>query len=144
VHVDDLIEAPAPMMAPVLTATLLATFGLLAWMGISIWGGVSAMGPGQPFQLREAWDIGSYFWLALPAMMLAAGVAGYLVPERVWRWPAWLMAGHLVGIVLVGVARGSGLGLLPFAIVLLALLVLLFWLPALLGKALAKMGERAR
>ena len=120
----------------------LAATGLVVWVALSIVGGFSASGPG--FRLREAWDTEAYFYVGVPLMALAVAAAGFLRPERAWRWPLWLVAGHQAGVLLLGLGMQSGLSLIVLTLALGALLAVLFAVPALVGaEAARRMGERA-
>ena len=120
---------------------ILAGFGLITWVALSIVGGLTA----EPSRgLREAWDTGAYFWLGVPLMALAVAFAAFVRPRRPWRWPLWLVAGHQLGVLLVGLGMQSGLSLILLTIILAVLLAVLFAIPALLG-AVARLylAERA-
>ena len=119
----------------------LAAAGLGVWIGLSLWGGV---GGSEGFRLREAWDTPAYFYVGLPVMALAVAAASYQFPERIWRWPLWLVAGHQVGVLLVGVGMQSGLSLIILTLVLAVVLAAMLAVPAIVGAVLAKaMSERA-
>jgi hypothetical protein len=70
---------------------------------------------------RELVDLGTYWLGALPVCYLAAGVLGYLQPVRTWRWIVTMIA---IQVLYVTVTAGSGLSLLPFAIVIIATIAL--------------------
>lgn len=115
---------------------LLAAMGLTVWTGLSVWGG---LGDGEPgFGLREAWDTPAYLYLGLPAMALAVAFAGFHIPERAWRWPVCLVAGHQAGVLLIGAGMQSGLSLLLLTLVLAILLATGFALPAVVGSLIAR------
>ena len=80
----------------------------------------------------EAWDASAFWWLSLPALVLAAGVAGYVEPRYFPAWGIALVAGlwvqmliakplgslwfvgvvfsvGLVGVCTVGAALGAAL-----------------------------------
>jgi len=116
------------LVAPI-AGPLLCLVGFIVWTVLSVLGGMEAEG----FRLREAWDIPAYFYLGLPIMALAVAVAAFLVPKRVWRWPLWLVGGHQVGVVLVGIGMQSGPSLILLSAILAMLLVVLFTIPALVG-----------
>jgi hypothetical protein len=84
---------------------------------------------------RELVDLGTYWLIALPVCYLAAGVLGYLGPVRTWRWIVTMIAVQsLYGIL----AAGSGLSLLPFALVMTVVIalpgVLTGWLGGLIRR----------
>jgi hypothetical protein len=126
---------PAPAVA---AGLWLAAVGFAVWIGLSVWGGIG----GEGFRLREAWDTPPYFYIGLPAMALAVAAASYRFPERIWRWPLWLVAGHQVGVLLVGVGMQSGLSLVILTLALAVLLAALLIMPALAGALAArKIGQ---
>jgi hypothetical protein len=69
---------------------------------------------------REAWDVGLYWTAAYPAALLIGGGLAALFPYRPWRWPLVVMFAQIP----VMIAFGSGFGLLPLGLVLLAVLSL--------------------
>jgi hypothetical protein len=70
---------------------------------------------------RELVDLGTYWLIALPVCYLVAGVLGWLGPLRTWRWILTMIAVQtLYGIL----AAGSGLSLLPLALVMTAVIAL--------------------
>ena len=122
-------------------AIILAVFGFIVWIGLSILAGVTAeIGSGA----REAWDTGAYFWLGVPLMALAVGLAAFVRPSRPWRWPLALVAGHQLGVLLLGLGMQSVLSQILLTLILAVLLSALFAIPALIG-ALARLylAERA-
>jgi len=122
-------------LAPRGIGPALAASGLVIWSALSIWG---AWGPDDPRLAREAWDTAAYFYVGLPLMALAVGIAAYLAPRRVWRWPLWLVIGHQVGVAAFGIGMQSGLSLVILTPILAALLAALLWVPALIGALLAR------
>ena len=114
---------------------LLAATGFSVWTGLSVWGGV---GSPDGFRLREAWDTTAYFSSALPMMALAVAAASFVQPRRVWRWPLWLVAGHQLGVLLVGLGMQSGLSLILLTLMLAILLATFFAIPALIGSMAAR------
>jgi hypothetical protein len=121
---------------------VLAATGLITWIGLSVWGGLAASDMG--FRLREAWDISAYFYVGLPIMAAAVAIAAFVSPERVWRWPLWLVGGHQLGVMLVGLGMQSVPSLLILTIVLAVLLAAFFAVPAMIGAMAARaLAERA-
>ncbi|HEX9904864.1 MAG TPA: hypothetical protein VGA77_07865 [Propylenella sp.] len=130
------------LASPVGIGVMLAATGLIVWIGLSVWGGLGTAETG--FRLREAWDTAAYFYLGVPVMALAVSLASFVDPYRVWRWPLWLVAGHQVGVLLVGLGIQSGLSLILLTIILAVLLAVLFTIPALLASLAARaLTERA-
>ena len=137
---EDFGRLPPVGLLPTATGLLLAATGLLVWTGLSVWGGMGQ----EAFRLREAWDTQAYFVLGVPVMALAVAIAAYRVPERIWRWPLWLVAGHQAGVLIVGLGMQSGLSLIILTMMLAVLLASFFAVPALVGSLLARrIGERA-
>ena len=122
-------------------AVILGLFGFTVWIGLSLLVGATAeIGSGA----REAWDSGLYFYLGVPLMALAVGFAAFMRPSRPWRWPLALVAGHQLGVLVLGLGMQSALSLILLTLVLAVLLSALFAIPALIG-ALARLylAERA-
>lgn len=123
------------------TGISLAATGLAVWIGLSVWAGTSG---DDGFRLREAWDSEAYFVLGVPLMALAVAFAAYAAPERIWRWPLWLVGGHQIGVLLVGLGMQSGLSLVLLTLILAVLLTTAFAVPAFIGGLVARrMTERA-
>ena len=115
---------------------LLAATGLVVWTGLSIWGGFSS--PEGGFRLREAWDTNAYFAVGIPIMALAVAAASFVRPRRIWRWPLWLVGGHQLGVLLIGLGMQSGLSLILLTLILAMLLAAFFAIPALIGSMAAR------
>jgi hypothetical protein len=122
--------------SPTARGLVLAAVGLAVWTGLSLWGG--AAGGEDGLGLREAWDTPAYFYAGVPVMAVAVAAAAFFMPERVWRWPLWLVGGHQAGVMLVGLGMQSGLSLVILTLMLAVLLAALFAVPALVGSLLAK------
>ena len=78
---------------------------------------------------REPWDANAYWTVSYPLAVTGSAVLGFLFPQRAWRWAVTLMLMQLV----VMVAMGSDLGLLPLGLIVLAVLAA----PAALAGVLA-------
>lgn len=67
---------------------------------------------------REAWDSGLYWALLYPLAIGAAGLLGYVFPERPWRWAVVLFAAQLIAMALRSGEIGNlaPLGLIMFGI----------------------------
>lgn len=127
---------------PVGLGILVAALGFVMWTALSVFGGIASHEPA--FRLREAWDTTAYFYVGIPAMALAVGLAAFVRPERAWRWPLWLVAGHQTGVLLVGLGMQSGLSLILLTLILAVLLTAFFCVPALIGATMARwMAEQA-
>ncbi len=128
--------------SPLALGFAIASAGFLVWILLSVIGGFGASG--AEFRLREAWDTDAYFYVGVPIMALAVGTAGFLHPERAWRWALWLAAGHQAGVLVLGLGMQSGLSLIILTLALGSLLAVIFAIPALAGAEAAKrMGARA-
>ena len=68
----------------------------------------------------EAWDSVLYWIAAYPSAIIIAGVLGYLVPEKPWRWALSLM---LIQPVLLMIAT-LDFSMLPLGLILFGLLSL--------------------
>lgn len=97
---------------------------LSAMAGLTLWA-VTAVVTGK----REPWDASLYWTVSYPLAVIGSALLGFLFPERAWRWAAMLMLMQFV----VMAAMGSGLGLLPLGLIVLAVLAA----PAALAGVLA-------
>jgi hypothetical protein len=124
----------------VATGLVLAATGFVVWTGLSIWGGLGQ----EIFVLRDAWDTRAYFVVGVPAMVIAVAAAAFHVPERIWRWPLWMVSGHQAGVLFVGLGMQTGLSLVVLTLMIAGLLAAFFAVPALIGSLLARrIGVRA-
>jgi hypothetical protein len=127
---------------PARSGILLAGLGLLVWIGLSVRAGFASSEFG--FQLREAWDDPAYFYVGLPLMAAAVTAVAFFRPDRAWRWPLCLVAGHQAGVLLIGLGVQSELSLLILTLILSVMLAAFFAIPAMLGSIVARrLGERA-
>ena len=92
--------------------------GVLLWI-------VVATASGQ----SEAWDAPHYWTTAYPGLIVLAGILGYWVPHRAWRWG--LTATWTQGIM--AVVGGASLNLFPLAMIMLTFLSIPPIAAALLG-----------
>jgi hypothetical protein len=83
---------------------------------------------------REPWDADTYWTVSYPLAVIGS-VLGFLFPERAWRWAAVLILMQFV----VMIAMGSGLGLWPLSLIVLAVLAA----PAALAAVLAARLRRS-
>jgi hypothetical protein len=79
---------------------------------------------------REAWDSPAYWLLAYPMALLICAYLGYTHPQRSWRWALFLFEAQLIAMCL---RNGEFGNLLPFGVVLFAILAL----PGMLAARLA-------
>jgi hypothetical protein len=125
------------MIGPRIATVLAVVAGLAVWVSIALLGGGVRNGV---FVVREAWDTPAYFSIGLPMLAVAGGVAGFLAPRRVWRWPLWIAVGHTLGVALVH-PTGTSLGLIPLALVFAGLpLVILLLVPTIVGGIIRRGG----
>lgn len=133
------LEAAARLAAsPIGMGILLAALGLSTWTGLSLWRDSTDANP-----LGDRWASDAYFYAGLPAMALAVAVAAFLRPRRAWRWPLWLVAGHQLGVLLVGLGMQSGLSLLILTMILAVMLAAFFAIPATLAAMAARRSASA-
>lgn len=83
--------------------------------GTLLWAMAAALGGRS-----EPWDAPSYWTVAYPLAIIAAGGLGYVFPERPWRWAVALVYTQ----TLIMIVNGSGLGLLPLGLIMLGILSL--------------------
>jgi len=95
-----------------------AAVGLFVWFAIS-----AATGRG------EAWDHSAYWGLGFPVLMISCAILGWYFPEGAWRLG---LTASIVQVIPLTIAGGS-LGLLPFGIVVLAVIGLPLSLAAFLA-----------
>lgn len=67
---------------------------------------------------REPWDYDGYWTAAYPTAVLFSGLLGFLFPRMPWLW-ALITIFSQAGVM---IARGAELGMLPFGMILMALL----------------------
>ena len=103
---------------------------LAAVAGLLLWGITAAV-----TAKREPWDTETYWTVAYPIAVIASAALGFLFPERPWRWAATLMLMQFV----VMIAMGSGLGLWPLSLIMLALLAAPGVLAAVLAARLRRL-----
>ncbi len=92
--------------------------------GVLLWIVVATASGGS-----EAWDAPIYWTTAYPGTIILAGILGYLVPHRAWRWG--LTAMWVQGVM--AVLGGAGLNLFPLAMIMLSILSIPPVVAALLG-----------
>ena len=90
-------------------------YGIAIVAGAILWTATSVMS-GE----REPWDSSIYWIVAYPAAMVVAGLLGCVFPQKPWRWAVVVMFMQII-VMVVG---GSGFGLLPLGVILLAILSL--------------------
>ena len=69
---------------------------------------------------REAWDASVYWTIAYPLSIALAGVLGFRVPEKAWRWGLAVMWAQ----ALVLMVSGSDFGQLPPGLIMFSILAL--------------------
>jgi len=105
-------------------------YALAGVCGIILWTVTAAVGGRS-----EPWDTEIYWSVSYPLSVAASAVLGYLFPKRAWRW-AVVLTFTQGAVMLLG---GSGLGLLPLGLVLLAILSVP---PVLAATLAARAGAR--
>jgi hypothetical protein len=132
-----------PAMAASARSNPLAAMIVAGLTGFAVWAVLSFAG-GRMYDGRyfvpEAWDTPAYFSFGVPILLAGAAVAGFLAPVRVWRWALAVVAGHVVAMVLIH-PPGTGLGLLPLAIVLIGLpMTFILTVAATVGGVIGRRG----
>jgi hypothetical protein len=100
-----------------------ALTGAATWILVAVVGG-----------RREAWDSDLYFSIALPVVGLVAGVLGFLVPHRAWRW-AFVPFGAQA---LVAFAQNPTANMLPLGLIVFGLFGVGCLVPTYVGARLSK------
>ena len=108
----------------------------LAYLGAGVVGAVSWVYVAQVTGRREAWDSGLYFSIVLPALGLCAGILGFLVPEKPWRW-GLVPFGAQAGVAFV---RDPTANLLPLGLIFFAILGAVCSVPAYAGAFLRRLA----
>ncbi|MFN3745823.1 MAG: hypothetical protein ACK4TL_14060 [Hyphomicrobiaceae bacterium] len=93
---------------------------ILAGAGFGVWAVFSLLPVLAGYGLREGWDIAPYWIIGVPLLLALHGLAGALTDEGAWRLPFWAIGGHIAGMMLIH-PTGTGLGLLPFAVVFIGI-----------------------
>ena len=132
----DEVGFRASAMSPRMTGVALAAIGLAVWTVLSVWSGMEPRGSGRYW--GEAWNTTAYFFVGVPTMAVAVAFAAFRTPERCWRWPLWLVAGHQSGLLFGGLGMQSGVSLVILAVIIAMLLGVVFAIPAFLGALLAR------
>ena len=86
---------------------------------------------------REPWDANTYWTVSYPLAIFGSAVLGFLFPQRAWRWAATLMLMQFV----VMITMGSGLGLWPLGLIVLAILTAPAALAGVLAARLRRLGS---
>ena len=102
---------------------------LSALSGLGLWA-LTAAATGK----YEPWDASSYWTVSYPLAIIGSAIVGFFFPQKPWRWAVSLMLMQLV----VMIATGSDLSLLPLGLVMLAVLSVP---PALAGVLAGKLRE---
>ncbi|MBI5211556.1 MAG: hypothetical protein HY927_16425 [Elusimicrobia bacterium] len=103
--------------------------GLSAAAGVAVWVGICALA-----HRREAWDSGLYFKFGIPLLTLVTFLAGFLEPDRPWRWGAAVAAAQIA----VAFVKNPTGGLLPLGVILFGVLAVPAILTAYVGAFLAR------
>jgi len=93
---------------------------ILAAAGFGIWALFSLMPVMAGASLREAWDMAPYWIVGVPLLLALHGLAGAHTDSGAWRLPFWAVGGHILAMMLIH-PTGTGLGLLPAAVVLIGI-----------------------
>ena len=100
--------------------------------GFALWALTSALPLTEA--IREGWDRTSYWQIGLPVVFAAQVIVAILSTERITLAPLWVMLGHVFAMMFIHPA-GTGLGLLPLAILFMGVpLYLILLLGAFIGR----------
>jgi hypothetical protein len=111
---------------------------ILASAGFGVWALISLMPLLAGYGIREGWDIAPYWIVGVPLLLVLHGVAGALMTEGFWRLPFWTIGGHIAGMMLIH-PTGMGLGLLPFAVVLIGIpMYIILFLATMTGRMVGR------
>jgi hypothetical protein len=105
---------------------------LTAGVGVAVW-----LIPWVLLGGREAWDHPSYFTIAVPAMSVVAGYAGFRAKSRSWRWPLNLALAQFATALLL---NGFG-NLLPLGVIVFLVLALPMFIAAAVAAWFARRGQ---
>jgi hypothetical protein len=119
--------------------TIAATTAFATAFGVQLLAGIVTGDFARAFA-GELVDNGAYWLLALPVCYVAAGVLGYLGPVRTWRWILTMIAVHAVYMALTA---GSGLSLLPLALIMTAVICLPGFVTGWLGGFIRRYRDAA-
>lgn len=112
--------------------------GILACAGFGVWALFSLMPALAGYGIREGWDTSLYWIFGVPLLLTLHGLAGALTEEGAWRLPLWAIGGHIAGMMLIH-PTGTGLGLLPFAVVIIGIpMYVILFLATLTGRMIAR------
>ncbi len=112
--------------------------GILACAGFGIWAFFSLMPVLAGYSVREGWDTAPYWLFGVPLLLILHGLAGALTEDGAWRLPLWAIGGHIAGMMLIH-PTGTGLGLLPFAVVIIGIpMYVILFLATLTGRMIAR------
>jgi hypothetical protein len=105
--------------------------------GFALWALTSALP--MVAAVREGWDRPAYWQIGLPLVLAVQLLVALRSPERILIAPLWVLFGHVVAMLFIHPA-GTGLGLLPLAIVVMGLpLYLLLLLADVLGRMVRRL-----
>ncbi|MBI1216019.1 MAG: hypothetical protein GC185_09405 [Alphaproteobacteria bacterium] len=80
--------------------------------GMAVWALVSAFG-----NSALAWDSGLYYFLGMPVLVFFAALLGYHFPQKAYRHGLWLALGQFAAMVVIGLIRRNGFGLILYSVV---------------------------
>lgn len=72
---------------------------ILSVIGLAVWIAVSKMS-----NEVEAWDSIRYYQIGLPVMFGASAIAGFIEPERPWRWGMFVVVLQPIALFVQSVA----------------------------------------
>jgi hypothetical protein len=93
---------------------LIAARIVLLLAGFALWALTSALPLSEA--VREGWDRPVYFQIGLPIVLAVQLVVAIVSDERMTVAPLFVLLGHVVAMVFIH-PEGTGLGLLPLAVI---------------------------
>jgi hypothetical protein len=111
---------------------------ILACAGFGVWAFFSLLPVLAGHGIREGWDLAPYWIVGAPLLLALHGLVGALTEEGAWRLPFWAIGGHILSMMLFH-PTGTGLGLLPFAVVLIGIpMYVVLFLATLSGRMVGR------
>jgi len=111
---------------------------ILACAGFGVWAFFSLMPVLAGHGIREGWDMAPFWLVGVPLLLMLHGLAGALTEESAWRLPFWAIGGHILAMMLIH-PTGTGLGLLPFAVIFIGVpMYVIFFLATMTGRMVGR------
>ena len=105
--------------------------------GFALWALTSALPLTEA--VAEGWDRPAYWQIGVPLIFAVQAAVAVVSKERTTLAPLWVLLGHVVAMLFIARA-GSGLGLLPLAVVFVGVpLYLMLLVAAFIGGMLRRL-----